>query len=308
MVTPGARRASARFLRDKYGVSERRACKTSDVHRSMVRYRTRRPDDTDLRHQLNELAMKYPRYGYRQLGDRIRRQGDHHNEKKIYRVYREEGLQVRRRKKKRARSGPRRPLQVPSTLNQRWSMDFVSDYLQDGRRFRVLNLLDDFSSECSGIEIGISNPGERVARFLDMVALERGYPKIIVVDNGPEFSSKALDVWAYERGVELHFIEPGKPNQNAFIESFNGRFRDECLNEHWFVGLADAAEKIEAWRIDYNERRGRKVAGWKTPAEVAAAARSAELQSPPAPSAPLMVIQGLEKQGVERKNRTLQVD
>ena len=275
----------------------------------MVRYESRRPDDGELRGQLNELALRFPRYGYRQLGDRIRRQIKRHNWKKIYRVYCEEQLQVRKRKKKRARGGPRRPLPIPSTINERWSMDFVSDYLQDGRRFRTLNILDDFSSESLGIEVGISIPGERVTRFLDMVALERGcYPGVIVVDNGPEFTSRALDQWAYKHGVELHFIEPGKPNQNAFIESFNGRFRDECLNEHWFVGLADAEEKIEAWRVDYNENRGRKVAGWKTPAEVAAAARSAELQSPPAPSAPLMVIQGLEKQGTERQNRTLQVD
>ena len=178
---------------------------------------------------------------------------------------------MRRRKKKRARSGPRRPLTTPSTINERWSMDFVSDYLQDGRRLRALNIVDDFSSECVAIEVGISISGDRVARILDMVALDRGYPSAIVVDNGPEFTSKAMDVWSYERDVELHFIDPGKPNQNAFVESFNGRFRDECLNEHWFVSLADAEEKIEFWRVDYNQHRGRRVAGWKTPAEVAAA-------------------------------------
>jgi len=271
----------------------------------MVRYQSRRPDDGELRRRLNDLALRFPRYGYRQLGDRLRRQGTRHNWKKIYRVYCEEELQVRRRKKKRARGGPRRPLATPSTINDRWSMDFVSDYLQDGRRFRTLNLLDDFSSESAGIEVGISIPGERVARFLDMVALERGYPNSIVVDNGPEFTSRALDQWAYKHGVELHFIEPGKPNQNAFIESFNSRFRDECLNEHWFVSLADAEEKIEAWRIDYNENRGRKVAGWKTPAEVAAAAVSSELQSPPAPSVPTTAIMTTAE---ESTNRTLTVD
>ena len=272
----------------------------------MVRYRTRRPDDLHLRQQLNELAMKYPRYGYRQLGDRLRRQGDRYNEKKVYRVYREEGLQVRRRKKKRARSGPRRPLSVPSTLNERWSMDFVSDYLQDGRRLRVLNLLDDFSSESAGIEVGMSIPGERVARFLDMVALERGYPQIIVVDNGPEFTSKALDVWAYEHGVELHFIEPGKPNQNAYIESFNSRLRDECLNEHWFTDLTDAEKKIEAWRFDYNNNRGREVAGWKTPVEVAAEAVTAQLSI--RSSAPQAALPILRTEGPESQNRTLTVD
>jgi len=305
MVTPGARRAAARYLQDKYGISERRACTTTGFHRSVVRYQATRPDDWGLRQHLRELAAIYPRYGYLRLGDRLRRKGEHHNHKKIYRVYCEEGLQVRKRKKKRARSQPRRPLQTPTMLNERWSMDFVSDYLQDGRRFRILNVLDDFSSESVGIEVGISIPGERVARFLDYIALERGYPKSIVVDNGPEFTSKALDVWAYERGVELHFIEPGKPNQNAFIESFNGRLRDECLNENWFVDLTDAEERIATWRHDYNHNRGRQVAGWKTPAEVAAAARSAGLQSPPAPSAPLIIQTVLNCHEYEDENRTL---
>ena len=185
-------------------------------------------------------------------------------------------------------------------------MDFVSDYLQDGRRFRTLNLVDDFSSECVGISVGISIPGECVARFLDMVALKRGYPEVIAVDNGPEFTGKAMDQWAYQRGVELHFIEPGKPNQNAFIESFNGRFRDECLNEHWFTDLTDAEEKIEAWRIDYNENRGRKVAGWKTPAEVAAAALTS--QSTPQSSKRVSPAQILKMEEPEGQNRTLQVD
>ena len=306
MVTPGARRASARYLQDKYGLSERRACRTTGFHRAMVRYRSRRPDDGPLRRDLNELALRFPRYGYRQLGDRIRRRGQRHNWKKIYRIYCEEQLQVRKRKKKRARSGPRRPLPVPSTINERWSMDFVSDYLQDGRRFRTLNLLD-FSSESLGIEVGISIPGECVTRVLDRIALERGcYPEVIVVDNGPEFTSRTMDQWAYKHGVELHFIEPGKPNQNAFIESFNSRFRDECLNENWFVSLVDAEEKIEAWRIDYNENRGRKVAGWKTPAEVATEALAAEPE--PRSSTRLSAAQILKMEEPETQNRTLQVD
>jgi putative transposase len=301
MVTPGARRAAARSLREKYGISKRRACSTTGFHRSVVRYQPTRPDDQGLRRSLRDLAAHFPRYGYLRLGDRLRRQGEHHNHKKVYRVYCEEDLQVRKRKKKRSRSQPRRPLQMPMMLNERWSMDFVSDYLQDGRRFRVLNLMDDFSSESAGVEVGISIPGERVVRFLDMVALERGYPKAIVMDNGPEFTSKALDVWAYERGVELHFIEPGKPNQNAFVESFNGRMRDECLNENWFVGLADAEETIVAWRHDYNHYRGRKIAGWKTPAEVAAEARAAGLESP---QAPLILERLLKNEEFEDGNRT----
>lgn len=285
MVTPDARRASARHLQEKYGLSERRACRATGYHRSMVRYRSLRPDDSELRRDLNELALRFPRYGYPLLHDRLARSGKYHNIKKVYRIYCEEGLQVRRRKKKRSRSQPRQPLTKPVSLNERWSMDFVSDYLQDGRGFRCLTVLEDFSSESLGIDVGISIPGEKVGCFLDLIAVERGYPSAIVMDNGPEFVSRAMDQWAYQRGVALYFIEPGKPNQNAFIESFNGRFRDECLNEHWFLNLADAQEKIEAWRYDYNHHRGRKCAGWKTPAEVAAAARSAELQSPTAPSA-----------------------
>ena len=191
-------------------------------------------------------------------------------------------------------------------LNERWSMDFVSDFLQDGRRLRILNVVDDFSVESVCVEVGVSIPGERVARALDLVALERGFPKAIVMDNGPEFRSKALDIWAYERGIELHFIEPGKPNQNAFAESFNGRMRDECLNENWFVDLEDAERRITAWCHDYNHHRGRKVAGWKTPAEVAAEARSAGLQSPTAPSA-LRILEGLVTEQPNNDNRTLPV-
>lgn len=307
MVTPGARRVTTRYIQDKYGLSERRACGMIRVHRSVVRYRRRRPDDGELRAQLNELALRFPRYGYLQLGDRLRRVHDQrHNHKKIYRIYREEGLQVRRRKKKRARSQPRRPLRRPETVDERWSMDFVSDYLQDGRRLRVLNVVDDFSGECLATEVGISIPGDSVARVLDMIALDRGYPTAIVMDNGPEFTSKALDVWAYERGVELHFIEPGKPNQNAFVESFNGRFRDECLNEHWFVSLADAEEKVEAWRIDYNEHRGRKGAGWKTPAEVAAAALAEKPKGRSSTRVSPAQIKKAEESGA--RNRTLRVD
>ena len=287
-------------------MSERRACRVLRIHRSVARYQARRPDDGELRGQLNELALKYTRHGYLQLGDRLRRQGHHHNHKKIYRVYCEEELQIRKRKKKRSRSQPRRPIATPETVNERWSMDFVSDYLHDGRRLRILNLVDDFSMELAGVEVGMSIPGDRVARFLDRVALERGYPEAIVVDNGPEFTSKAMDVWAYEHNVELHFIEPGKPNQNAFVESFNGRLRDECLNEHWFVSLADAEEKIEAWRVDYNEHRGRRVAGWKTPAEVAAAALAARPE--PQSSTRLSAAQILKMEEPETRNRTLRVD
>lgn len=305
MVKPGARRAAARFLRERFDVSERRACSTVQANRAMVRYESRRPDESELRQQLIDLAVEFPRRGYRQLWDRLRRRGRKVNQKKVYRLYREEGLQVRRRRRRRLRGAPRRPLPRPTALNQRWSMDFMSDFISDGRSMRTLNVIDDFSTESLAIDVGRSITGEQVGRLLDAIALERGYPGAIVVDNGPEFTSKALDVWAYERGVDLHFITPGKPNENALIEAFNARFRDECLNENWFTDLDDARTKIEAWRIDYNENRGQRKNGWLTPSEFAARA-SAALQSPTAPSAPLMP---MVKQGAQNaENQTLTVD
>lgn len=305
MVKPGARRAAARFVQERFDVSERRACSTVLANRSTVRYRSRRPPDTELRRILIELAVKFPRRGYRQLWDRLRRRGRHVNHKKVYRLYREEGLQVRRRRRRRIRGAPRRPLPRPEGLNQRWSMDFMSDFISDGRSLRTLNVIDDFSSESLAIEVGRSITGEQVGRVLDAVAMARGYPQAIVSDNGPEFTSKALDIWAYERGVDLHFITPGKPNENALIEAFNGRFRDECLNENWFTDLADARAKIEAWRIDYNENRGQRRYGWLTPVEFAARELAA-LQSPTAPSAPPIPM--IQRETERTQNQTLTVD
>ena len=191
-----------------------------------------------------------------------------HNRKLTQRVYREEGLHVRRRKRKRV-AVVRTPLPAPTRPNTRWSMDFVSDALGDGRKFRSLTLVDDYTRESPAIEVDFSLPGERVTRVLDRVAAERGYPNVIVCDNGPEFRGEALDQWAHRHGVQLAFIEPGKPVQNAYIESFNGKFRDECLNENWFVSLADAQQTIEAWRIDYETARPHSGLAGRTPAEFA---------------------------------------
>jgi len=189
------------------------------------------------------------------------------NHKRVYRLYREEGLAVRRRKRKRMGAGERSPLAVPTQPNQRWSMDFVSDGLSEGRKFRSLNIVDDYSRECLATEVDTALPGMRVVRGLEQLGERRGLPEVLVMDNGPEFAGQALDVWAYERKVRLHFIAPGKPMQNAFVESFNGKFRDECLNEHWFVSLEDARRKIEAWRQDYNEVRPHSALGNRTPKE-----------------------------------------
>ena len=195
----------------------------------------------------------------------LRREGERVNRKRVYRMYREERLQVRRRRRKKATAAPRLALPIAERPNQVWSADFVSDALSSGRRFRVLTLVDVFSRECPARTVDTSIPGARVVRELDAVAAKRGYPEWLVTDGGPEFTGMDLDRWASLHGVRLYTIEPGKPTQNAYIESFNGKLRDECLNQHWFLSLADARERIEAWRIDYDENRPRSALGNDSP-------------------------------------------
>lgn len=272
MVTVEQRRTAVTLAMATAGLSERRACRYTGFARSSRRYRTRRPPRRELRDRLHTLAILRPRWGYRRLHSLLRREGWGVNRKLTQRLYREEGLHVRRRTRKRV-AVPRTPLPAPRKPNDRWSMDFVSDALGTGRRFRALTLVDDLTRECPAIEVDFSLPGERVVRVLDRVAAARGYPLVIVCDNGPEFRGEALDQWAHQHGVHLAFIEPGKPVQNAYIESFNGRFRDECLNEHWFVSLADAQQTIEAWRIDYETARPHSGLADRTPAEFARALR-----------------------------------
>ena len=192
------------------------------------------------------------------------------NHKRVHRIYREEGLAMRRKEAKRLRAIARAPLERPTRANQVWTMDFTKDRLASGRSFRTLNLMDGYTREALWIEVDTSLPGERVVRVLEWLKQMRGVPEVIQVDNGPEFVSQAVDQWAFANGVRLHFIEPGKPVQNAFIESFNGKFRDECLNQNWFVSLAEAREIIEAWRVDYNTARPHSSLGYRTPAEFAA--------------------------------------
>jgi putative transposase len=237
-----------------------------------------------LRQRLRELAGERRRFGYRRWGGLLRREGWPVNHKRVYRIYGEEGLTVRRRTRKRLKAEARAPLALPTRANQVWTMDFTHDHLASGRRFRTLNLMDGFTREAPRIEVDTSLPGLRVVRVLEEVARQRGYPQAIQVDNGPEFISRVVDQWAFEHGVELHFIAPGKPTQNAFIESFNGKFRDEGLNENWFLTLPEAREKIAAWRRDYNQARPHSALGYQTPQEFAAqtAARGA---SPPTPLA-----------------------
>ena len=219
------------------------------------RYTSRRRDDTEFRQRLRALAAKRRRFGYRRLHILLAREGVRLNHKRLFRLYRQEKLGVRKRGGRKRALGTRSPMVLPEAPNQRWSLDFVSDTLNSGRRFRVLAVVDDFTRECLALVIDTLLPGLRVGRELDRIAEFRGRPAMIVSDNGTELTSHAILHWQEERGVLWHYIAPGKPQQNGFVESFNGRFRDECLNEHLFSGLAAARQIIEAWRIDYNHTR-----------------------------------------------------
>lgn len=249
-------------------MSERRACELNDMDRSSYRYEPGEDRDAELRRRLTELARQKPRFGYRRLGVLLERSGEAVNHKRLFRIYQEAGLGVRRRERKRLeRGGAAMPLL--SRPNQEWSIDFVSDALSTGRALRALTVVDGFTKEVPVIEVDSSLSAPRVTRALDAVIAERGQPERIRLDNGPEFTSRCFVAWAAERGVPLTYIQPGKPVQNSFIESFNGRFRDECLNANWFTNLADARRKIEAWRIDYNRHRPHSSLAYRTPEEFA---------------------------------------
>jgi len=250
------------------------------IRRSSYYYRGQPRDDGPLREALRRAAQQRRRYGYRRLSWLLRRQGWTDNHKRIERIYREERLQVRRRARKRLTRLARQPLEPATAINQRWSMDFMADSLADGRRIRFLNLVDDYSRECLQIEADTSLPGARVVRVLEQLRRERGCPRQLVIDNGPEFTGQALDQWAYAHGVDLAFIEPGKPQQNAYIESFNGKFRDECLNEHWFLSVPDARAITQAHRWTYNHDRPHSALDNLTPTEFAARAAATASVSP----------------------------
>jgi putative transposase len=249
-------------------MSRVRACRLVGLNRSSLSYQPRRPDDSIVRQRLRELAAERKRFGYRRLGWLLAREGRRMNQKKLYRLYCEEKLMVRRRGGRKRALGTRAPMTLPLTINQRWSLDFVSDTLSEGRRFRILCVVDDFSRECLATVVDTSLSGVRVVRELDRLTLERATPKTIVSDNGTELTSVAVLRWAIDR-VQWHYIQPGKPIQNAFIESFNSKLRDECLNEHAFLSLAEARAIIEEWRDDYNHLRPHSSLGALTPIEFA---------------------------------------
>ena len=263
-------REAVAHLQASLGMSERRACRVVGADRKSVRYRSTRPDDADLRERLRALAAKRRRFGYRRLHILLRRDGVLVNRKKTQRLYTEEGLTVRKRRSRRRAVGARAAPPVLALPNQRWSLDFVHDQLASGRRFRVLNVVDDVTRECLAAVPDTSICGKRVVRELtDLIAM-RGKPGMIVSDNGTELTSNAVLEWCGTAKIDWHYTTPGKPTQNAFVESFNGRMRDELLNETLFTSLDHAREKIAAWAWDYNTQRPHSSLGYATPAAFAA--------------------------------------
>lgn len=237
------------------GLSQRRACAVAGLWRSSFQYRPHRRPDTELRQRMREIAEKRKRFGSPRILVMLRREGWKDNHKRVERIYGEENMALRRRKRRKKYVGTRIPMPKPSRPNQNLSMDFVQDRLTNGRKIRALTLVDDFARESPAIEVDTSMGGRRVVRVLDRLVERRGVPEVITIDNGTEFDGRAMDEWAFKNKVRLNFITPGKPNENAYIESFNGRFRDECLNENLFETLDEARDIIEKWRIDYNEER-----------------------------------------------------
>ena len=235
----------------------------------VYRYRPKPDNDGALRHRLRELAEQRKRFGSPRLHLLLKREGLVVNHKRTERLYRDEGLALRKKRKRKGAAGARMILPLPQRTNERWSMDFITDSIATGRRFRALTIVDDFSRECPAIEVDTSLGGHRVVAVLERLAETRGLPEVITMDNGPEFAGRALDEWAYRKGVKLNFIRPGKPIENANAESFTGRMRDECLNTNWFLSLGHARNVIEEWRKDYNEVRPHSSLKGVTPRECA---------------------------------------
>ncbi|MDC0088867.1 IS3 family transposase [Porticoccaceae bacterium] len=268
VVKPSARQAVARELINAYDISESSACDLVRISRSGLRYQPVTKSDGALRARLKALAAEYPRYGYLMLHRLLKAEGHVVNRKRTYRLYTEEALQVRTKKRKKLQR-PRLPMEVPTAVNQRWSMDFIADQLSNGRRFRILNIVDKYCREVVGQLVSTSISGQQVARFLDQLAETRDLPRQVVCDNGTEFTSKAMFFWSKESRVKLSFIQPGKPTQNAFCESLNGKSRNECLNQHWFRSLEEARHEIDQWRAHYNNARPHSSLGYQSPVDFA---------------------------------------
>jgi putative transposase len=279
MVTPAAEREAVAHLVTEHEMSERRACQLLQCCRMTVRYTSVKADDTKLRDRMKAIAHERRRFGYRRIHVLLKREGVAVNHKRLFRLYREEKLSVRKRGGRKRALGTRAPMLVPLLPNQRWSLDFVSDQFTDCRRFRVLTVIDDCTRECIALVADTSLSGRRVARELNQLMLQRGVPKMVVSDNGTEFTSNAILNWADEAKVDWHYIAPGKPMQNGFIESFNGKLRDEKLNDTLFSTLHQARVELATWRNDYNHHRPHSGLGWLTPSEFAKTAASAQAKA-----------------------------
>lgn len=275
-MTARARRQAVTKVQAALQVSERCAVRYTGFARSSMRYETTRDPQEVVCERIRHWADLKPRWGYRFIYRALRREGVRVNRKRVQRLYRAEGLAVRRRGKRKRMQMPRLIRTQLTAPNQRWSMDFVSDTLSNGRRFRCLNIIDEYSRECLAIEVSHSLPSVRVIEVLERLRITRGLPPVIITDNGSEFTSRAFDGWAYAREVRIDYIQPGKPIQNCFVESFNGTFRDDCLNAHWFVSLERAKVTIEAWRREYNEERPHSSLKDLTPAEYAKIVQSGD--------------------------------
>jgi len=256
-------------IRESLGLSERKACLLTNISASVYRYQPKPDNDNILRQRMRELAEQRKRFGSPRLHILLKREGLVINHKRTERVYREEGLALRRKRKRKVAAGIRVIIPFPRWTNERWSMDFVTDSIVTGRRFRALAIVDDYSRECPAIEVDTSLGGRRVVSVLEKLAEIRGLPEVITIDNGPEFAGRASDEWAYRKGVKFNFIHLGKPIEDAFAESFLGRLRDECLNTNWFISLNHARDVIEDWRRDYNEVRPHSSLKGATPKEYA---------------------------------------
>ena len=277
MARLALKRTVLAYLREHYRLPWRRACRLVRLHRSTSYYRSIKDPRLELRSRMRELARARVRFGYRRLQVLLRRESWSLGKNLAYRLYCEEGLQLRSKlPRRRKMMVTRRERFVPHRANEAWSMDFVADQLADGRRFRALTIVDVFSREALAIEVGRCLRGVDVVRVCNQLVARRGAPKRVLVDNGSEFSGQTLDLWAYHHGVRIDFSRPGKPTDNCFIETFNGSLRDECLNVHWFESLKEAKEKIEAWRRDYNESRPHQALREQTPAEFVARTRDLE--------------------------------
>ncbi len=268
-MTTNARRTAVTYLATTYPVSERRACRVVGLAHSRWQHVPTRASDAPLAAALRAKAADRPRRGYRRLGILLARDGWRVNHKRLRRVYRVEGLRLRKAKRRKQVSVARVPRPVHAGPNTQWTIDFISDAFPTGRTFRTLSVVDECTRECLALHVDISLPSATVARVLDEIVSTRGAPQRVILDNGPEMIAKALDAWAYARGVGLAFTRPGKPVDNGYVERFHDRFRDECVNLHWFFDLPDARTLIGAWREDYNTVRPHQSLGNRTPAEFA---------------------------------------